>query len=154
MNIYTFKLSKKLIITVALVFVLLIALIILIIPKENVRSTSAAAIKGMTDKEALIDYLETLGYDVSETVWKSRQVVVPQKFDKVYSEYNEIQKECGFDLEDYKGKEITLHTFAITNYKDVSDVLCDLMVYKDKIIGGAIYTADVSGFMHGLKENK
>ena len=145
MNIYTFKLSKKLIITVALSILLLIALIILIIPKGDSRATSAAAIKGMSNKEDLTDYLESLGYEISETVWKSR---------KVYTEYNEMQKKCGFDLTDYKGKEITLHTFAITNYKDVSDVLCDLMVYKDSIIGGAIYTADVSGFMHGLKQNK
>ena len=108
----------------------------------------------MSNKEDLTDYLESLGYEISETVWKSRQVVVPKDFDKVYTEYNEMQKKCGFDLTDYKGKEITLHTFAITNYKDVSDVLCDLMVYKDSIIGGAIYTADVSGFMHGLKQNK
>ncbi len=154
MNIYTFKLSKKLIITVALSILLLIALIILIIPKGDRRATSAAAIKGMSNKEDLTDYLESLGYEISETVWKSRQVVVPRDFDKVYTEYNEMQKKCGFDLTDYKGKEITLHTFAITNYKDVSDVLCDLMVYKDSIIGGAIYTADVSGFMHGLKQNK
>ena len=108
----------------------------------------------MSNKEDLIDYLEALGYDVSDTIWKSRQVVIPEKFDKVYTEYNEMQKKCGFDLEEYKGKEITLHTFSINNYKDTPDVLCDLMVYKDKIIGGAIYTADVSGFMHGLTKNK
>lgn len=154
MNIYTFKLSKKLIITVSLIVILLIALIILIIPKGNDKTASAAAIKGMATKEDLIDYLESLGYEVSETVWKSREVVVPETFDKVYTEYNKLQKECGFNLEDYKGKEITLHTFAITNYKDTPDVLCDLMVFKDKIIGGAIYTADVSGFMHGLTRNK
>ena len=81
MNIYTFKLSKKLIITVALSILLLIALIILIIPKGDSKATSAAAIKGMSDKEDLTDYLESLGYEVSETVWKSRQVVVPRDFD-------------------------------------------------------------------------
>ena len=56
MNIYTFKLSKKLIITVALSILLLIALIILIIPKGDSRATSAAAIKGMSNKEDLISH--------------------------------------------------------------------------------------------------
>ena len=43
-----------------------------------------------------------------------------------------------------------LTTFRVTNWPDEEEVLADDLVYKKKVIGGAIYTAAVDGFMKGL----
>ena len=148
MNIYTFKLTKKTI-AIAVGALALIALLLVVLFSCGNNDADEASAK-LTDKEDFVAYIESLGYTVSENGWQERQVVIPAEFDEVYTQYNEMQKQNGFDLEKFKGKKVDLHTFSITNYEGASDVLCDLLVYKGKIIGGAVYTADVSGFMHGL----
>ena len=64
---------------------------------------------------------------------------------------NHLQQECGFDLLHYTGKKVDLVTYSITNYPTGEEVLADLLLYGDKLIGGAIYTTAVDGFMHGLR---
>ncbi|MBQ7623892.1 MAG: DUF4830 domain-containing protein [Clostridia bacterium] len=149
MNIYTFKFSKKLAVAAVLALALIIALIVILVPGK--RADVASGVSGMTTKEDLKEYIESLGYEVNDSVWESREVVIPRVFDDVYTKYNDMQKDCGFDLSKYKGKTVALHTFGIKDYDGNEGVLCDLLVYKKKIIGGAVYTADINGFMHGLK---
>ena len=62
-----------------------------------------------------------------------------------------MQQDCGFDLLKYAGKKVDLTTYKITNWPDGETVLADVLVYKNKVIGGAIYTAAVDGFMYGLQ---
>ena len=148
MNIYTFKLNKKsiAIIAAAIVLVITLAVILFSCKNDDVQQTSGK----MTEKEELAQYITSLGYTIDETVYQMREVVIPSKFDEVYTKYNQLQKDNGFDLEKYKGKKVCLHTFGLKDYAGTQEVLCDLLVYKGKVIGGSIYTADVSGFMHGL----
>ena len=152
MNIYTFKFSKKLAVGIILALAVIIALIILLVPGR--KTVSASSIKEINDKEDIVAYITSLGYSVNGDIWESREVVIPRVFDKVYTKYNDMQKDCGFDLSKYKGKTVALHTFGIKDYDGNEGVLCDLLVYKKKIIGGAVYTADINGFMHGLKPKK
>ena len=152
MNIYTFKFSKKLAVGIILALAAIIALIILLVPGR--KTVSASSIKEINDKEDIVSYITSLGYSVNGDIWESREVVIPRVFDKVYTKYNDMQKECGFDLSKYKGKTVSLHTLGISDYDESNQdgVLCDVLVYKKKIIGGAVYTADVGGFMHGLTQ--
>ena len=48
------------------------------------------------------------------------------------------------------GKKVELTTLHVTNWPDGEEVLADVLVYKKKVIGGAVYTASVDGFMQGL----
>ena len=148
MNIYTFKLNKKSIAIIAAAIILVITLAVVLISCKNddAQQTSGK----LTEKEELAQYIASLGYSVDENVYQMREVVIPSKFDEVYTQYNQLQKDNGFDLEKYKGKKVCLHTFGLKDYDGATDVLCDLLVYKGKVIGGSVYTADVSGFMHGL----
>ena len=71
---------------------------------------------------------------------------------KVYAAYNELQKEQGLNLSRYKGKDVTRYTFAITNYKDYEGtVYANVLVYRNRVIGGDVCSADVSGFVHGFE---
>lgn len=151
MNIYTFKLTRKTALAALLIVAALIVLIILLVPDKE-RSGAQTAATGQVRTEAdCIAYIQSLGYVVSETPVSSRQVTIPETFDDVYAQYNALQQTCGFDLTDYKGKRVTLRTFSVTNYPNETDVMLDLLICKSQVIGGAVYTAAIDGFMHGLK---
>ena len=150
MNIYTFKLNKKTFGILAAVVLVFIGLVITLVSCD--KNDDAQNTVKLSEKEEMIRYIQSLGYEIDEERYEEKQVVIPSKFDDVYTNYNLMQKDSGFDLEKYKGKQVTLYTFGIRGYKDAEDVLCDLLVYKGKVIGGAVYTADVSGFMHGLNK--
>ena len=150
MNIYTFKLNKKTFGILTAVVLIIVGLVITLVSctkKEDAQTTVK-----LSEKEEMLQYVQSLGYTLDEERYQEKQVVIPSEFDEVYTKYNQLQKDSGFDLEKYKGKKVTLYTIGIKDYKDAQDVLCDLLVYKGKVIGGAVYTADVSGFMHGLNK--
>ena len=149
MNIYTFKLTKKHIVGAILAVAALVALLILLIPDGESMETGAK----MTVKtpEDCVQYLISLGYEPDTATGDCRKVQIPREFDAVYQTYNQMQKECGFDLLKYAGKKVDLTTYKITNWPGSESVLADVLVYKNKIIGGAVYTAAVDGFMYGLQ---
>ncbi len=157
MNIYTIKFSKKKAVCIILIAALLIALLILAWPNGQAATTpdgtQTAAVVEITNGDDCRDYIASLGYAVSGDALDTREVVIPKEFDQTYLKYNDLQKECGFDLLDYTGKKVTLYTYQVTNYADQPDTLVDVLVYKEQVIGGAVYTASIDGFMHGLKPN-
>ena len=101
MNIYTFKLTKKHIVAGILLIAVLVALLILLAPSGSASAASTIKIKTQDD---CVRWLAELGYAVSGEDVQSRQVTIPKTFDAVYETYNEMQRECGFDLRDYAGK--------------------------------------------------
>ncbi len=152
MNIYTFKLSKKKALSIVALIVIILAAIILAVPSGDahdrpVETANPVTVKNDGDKEA---FLNSLGYTVEHS--QQLEVTIPEVFDEVYEMYNEIQKQAGFDLSEYKGKQATLCTYRVTNYPDDREVMIDLLVYNEEIIGGAVYTSSIDGFMHGLIE--
>lgn len=151
MNIYTFRLTRKHIAAAILVLAALVALLILLIPSRESGSAPAAATVRIRDRSDCVQFLETLGYQVNPDTAEAREVVIPRSFDAVYEAYNDMQKECGYDLADFAGKRVELMTFEITNYPGDAAVLADVLVCRKKVIGGAVYTASVDGFMVGLQ---
>ena len=155
MNIYTFKLSKRKIVAAVLVVAVILAAVILLVPsrqESQAASTPQPGLKVKTEADC-VAYAATLGYQVQPQAGDTRKVTIPKEFDDIYNKYNEIQKDCGFDLSQFCGKGVTLYTFTVTNYSGQDGVLLDLLVYKNKVIGGAVYTAAIDGFMHGLMSN-
>ncbi|MBR4955926.1 MAG: DUF4830 domain-containing protein [Clostridia bacterium] len=150
MNIYTFKLNKKTFGILTAVVLIIVGLVITLV--SCTKKDDAQTTVKLSEKEEMLQYVQSLGYTLDEERYQEKQVVIPSEFDEVYTKYNQLQKDSGFDLEKYKGKKVTLYTIGIKDYMDAQDVLCDLLVYKGKVIGGAVYTADVSGFMHGLNK--
>ena len=152
MNIYTFKLTKKHIVAAILVVAALVALLILLLPGKQAQTTGVT----VTIKEPAdcAEYLRQLGYETDSAAAETRTVQIPKTFDAVYETYNQMQKDCGFDLQKYAGKRVELSTFHVTNWPTGEEVLADVLVYKKKVIGGAIYTAAVDGFMQGLTPMK
>lgn len=149
MNIYTFKLTKKHIVAAVVAVAALVALLILMIPGGEAAETGAAVT--IKTPEDCVQYLTQLGYQLDAASCRSKKVQIPKQFDAVYETYNNMQKECGFDLSKYAGKKVDLSTWRVTNWPCEEEVLVDVLVYKNKVIGGAVYTASVEGFMYGLQ---
>lgn len=101
------------------------------------------------------DFLAQFGWSVDATTCKRVEVTLPDEFDKVMVGYNEIQRAQGLDLSKYKKKKIVRYTFEVTNYNGYEGkVLANVLVYRNKVIGGDICSADVTGFVHGFEAKK
>ncbi len=101
-----------------------------------------------------IAFLSQFGWEVNATPVETREVKIPTEFDKVFTSYNEIQKQQGLDLSRYKNKNVTRYTYEITNYSDSQQgvkTYANILVYRNKVIGGDICSADVGGFIHGFE---
>lgn len=102
-------------------------------------------------------FLGQFGWVVDAGSVETREVTIPAEFDKVFAGYNELQKSQGLDLSKYKKKTVTRHTFTVTNYADSDEegyegtVYANVLVYRNRVIGGDICSADVNGFIHGFE---
>lgn len=152
--------------TVKLMGVICVALTVLItliafVPTYSIASDAAANANGnaaynyekiKTPSDAA-NFLLQFGWTVSGEPVETKSVTVPAEFDKVFAAYNEIQKAQGLNLVKYRGKEVTRYTFSITNYPDYEGtVYGNVLVYRNRVIGGDICSADVSGFVHGFEK--
>ena len=100
-------------------------------------------------------FLRQFGWETTGEAKEVKEVTVPEEFDKVFTGYNEIQKRQGLDLSGYKNKKITRYTYEITNYEGANGtVYANILVYRNKVIGGDICSADVTGFIHGFEKGK
>lgn len=96
-------------------------------------------------------FLSQFGWQTDEKPVEVQTVTIPAEFDKVFSAYNELQKEQGLNLTRYRKKEVTRYTFRITNYEGYEGtVYANVLVYRNRVIGGDVCSADTSGFIHGF----
>ena len=84
------------------------------------------------------DYVKELGWEIDENPIDIAIINLPSKFDAVYRQYNEIQKEAGFDLTEYLGKKVVRYTFAINNFDGAEGVRVNVLMHKGSIIGGIL----------------
>ena len=103
--------------------------------------------------EDVVNFLKQFGWTAETTPTEVKTVTVPEEFDKVYAAYNEMQKEQGLNLTKYRGKDVTRYTMTITNYPNYTGtVYANVLVYRNRVIGGDVCSADVSGFVHGFEK--
>lgn len=111
---------------------------------------SFSGIKTEEDRQALI---ERLGIQTEEAPIEEYKTRIPKEFDAVYQDYNKIQLAQGFDLLRYRGKKVTRYTYAVLNYPPKSEtelyekVYLNLIVCKNRVIGGDISTTEHGGFV-------
>lgn len=140
--------------------VALAALIVLIafVPGEQAELSSAEAGETVSyhyDKvktpEDRLEFLRQFGWEVRPEPLEQTEVVIPGEFDKVYVGYNEIQKNQGLDLGRYKNKTVSRYTYEVLNYPDYAgQVLVNVLIYRNRVIGGDVCTSDLNGFIHGF----
>ena len=106
----------------------------------------------VTTTDGRIAYLQALGWEADPVTETAQEIVIPRVFSGVFSDYNALQKQQGFDLSTYAGETCTAYTYRVTNYEGSTDtVLAQLFVYRNRVIGGDIHATAMDGFMHGLR---
>lgn len=159
MFIFTTKLNRRKIILTILVLALIISAIILLSPTRVLvtggESDLAMAEQAMKKKagsdEERAEFLRGFGWEIEEKPLEICEVVIPKEFDEVYSAYNEIQKDQGYNLLKYKGKTATMYTYKVLNHPSgETETRANVLVYKEKVIGGDVCSLNLDGFMHGF----
>ena len=157
MFVYSLKASTLKFFGIICVAMIALITLIVFIPTydggDDVPTSATVNYTKIKTDEDRIAFLGQFGWEVKPTAVEVKETKIPKEFDNVFSTYNELQKRQGLDLSDYKGKAITRYTYEITNYPDYEGtVYANLIIYKNKVIGGDICTADVEGFIHGFKK--
>lgn len=99
-------------------------------------------------------FLDEMGWEVGDTFDSAKTVLIPDDWNDVYEQYNNIQLQQGFDLTAYKGRRVDIYTYKIKNYpghEGEEGIICDLMICDGQLIGGDVCSTALDGFMQGLK---
>lgn len=153
MFVLSLKMSKiKLIIGFSTVLILAI-IATNFLANSEITETRTKASKEIILKtlEQKTSYIKSLGWEISPDPIEVIEIAIPKEFTDVYNNYNKIQLDSGYNLENYKGKVAKKWTFNITNFTDSSEkVRCNIIIIDNKLIGGDISSVAFDGFMTGL----
>lgn len=143
MFVLNVRLTKRKIVVVIICLAVIILLGISLFGRDN-------KAQHIGEEMSCVEFLQSLGWQVSEQPLEQKEIQIPEEFMDVYENYNNLQREAGYDLKKYKGKKVTRYTYAITNFPECSDVRANVLVFEGIIIGGDISTTELNGFMVGL----
>lgn len=165
MFIYTLKASSIKFFAVILLSVAVLVTIVTLIPDlDTIGEVAAVSIEydGIKSESDRHTFLKQFGYEFKPTPIETTDVTIPEEFDSVYEEYNNIQRAQGLNLKKYKGKKATRFTYEITNYDYDETVLATMIVYKNRIIAGDVCSVEGigkaddgkpgNGFIHGFEK--
>ena len=151
MKMFTLKLKPKMIFGIILAVTGIAVIVLTFVSNHITQSESVAAVVSASTDEERRNYLATFGWE-TQAECEEKEITIPQSWNQVYSDYNEIQINQGFDLSDYKGKKVTLYTYKISNYDETTEeVVADMLVYNGLLIGGDLCnTSAENGFLVGF----
>lgn len=145
----TIKFNRKTAVSIIVaIAAILIALILIFSQKDSTEVFSSGKVTELSDR---CQFLSNLGWIVDESSETEQQILIPREFNEVYSEYNDLQLQQGFDLSKYAGQELTMYTYMVTNYETQDAVLATIYILKGTVVGGDIHSTTLNGFMHGIK---
>ena len=130
----------------------LIGMAVFYTAEEPVLSGTGVRYDGIRTETDRRDFLSALGYRATGDAKSTVEYTLPATLDAVLLGYNEVQKEQGFDLSDYKGKSLTRYTYEIENYEGYEGkVYANLITYRDRIVGADLTgTGEGKGFVKPL----
>ncbi len=100
------------------------------------------------------ELLKEFGWEFEPKPAETAEIIIPETFDEVFENYNELQKKAGMNLEPYMGRRATRYTYIITNYPDESvNLRGNVLVVDGVAVGGDISTVELTGFMEPLNFN-
>lgn len=138
------KLTRRSAVFIIIAFAAALALIVLLCSEPEG--------SGLDSTEERCEYLAGLGWEVKPESETARSVILPEELSGTIAQYNALQKQQGFDLEPYCGREIESWTYELVSYPSGEEnVTAQLFTYKGQAIAGDIHSASLGGFMHGLK---
>jgi hypothetical protein len=142
---------KKIALILGAVAAVILALILLF-GGDHTQTTAAAPV---SNNEHRVQFLESLGWEVAASPAESGQVRIPETATEVFDRYNQLQKQQGYDLSTYAGKNVMRYVYKVENFPDATEpVYATVLVYKNQIIGGDITDTSAGGKVQGIKPVK
>ena len=160
MFIYSVRAGKLRLVALLLLSVAVIAALVILIPTYDVTTVFAengrVVYTGAKNNEGRVDFLRQFGWEVAPEPTETVTVTVPEEFDAVFQGYNDLQQAQGLELSRYRKKALTRYTYTVLNYPNYEGtVYATLLIYRGKVVGGDICSAEAEGFIHGfLAPNK
>lgn len=150
--VMTTKVNIKKIAVILAAVVGVILAIILLFGGSSSTPTSAPAV---SNNDSRVQFLQSMGWDVSTSPTESGQVKIPKEQSQVYERYNALQKSQGYDLSQHAGKTVMRYVYKINNFPGATEpVYATLLVYKNQIIGGDITDTGAKGVVQGFKKQQ
>ena len=137
--------------------VLLLTALISMLPSVSAEVNAASVktdFKNVSDESDMIGFLRRFGYEVDPVPVETAHIVIPEEFNSIFEQYNEIQRAQGLNLKRCAGKEADVYTFKVTNYGTDDEVYATLFIRGNEIIAGDICSPSGEGFVHGFQKPK
>lgn len=149
MLIWTTRFSRKKAVLTVIAMGLVMVVLILLAGRTEPGNSSAQPV--LTDNSQRVEYLRSLGWEVSGEPVETLQFLLPEKLEEPYLSYNELQLSQGFDLTACLGKQLERYTYAVTNYPGRPEgVQVNLYICEDYPVAGDICCPGAGGFQAGL----
>lgn len=153
MRVLCFRYPRNTITDVLLCLILVFLIILLVSSGEKVydiRYCSSAEVSAA-------EFLSSYGWKINDSSVQLENIKLLFSRDKVFNDYNEIQKQQGFDLLPYMGKEVIKYSCNILNfpgYENSDIIFAVVYIYEDRVIGADIHSSAADGFIQGVKNNE
>ncbi len=151
------KIDRKTIIAVLLAILLLLTVGVKLTFLSQLPTTAYCESMGnfciqIDENYSLTDFFQQFDIVVDENTMTESEIMIPSVFNAVYDSYNALQKNQGFDLNDYKGKKAVRYTFDVLNDKENYDVKTNIIVCENRVIAGDLCTYALDGMMTALTD--
>ena len=83
--------------------------LIVIIVSGQFYAAANPTVNAKTNAER-VAFIKSLGLNPDDSNAQNKSVEIPVEFSKVYKNYNALQKQAGYNLENYKGARVTVYT--------------------------------------------
>ncbi len=95
---------------------------------------SVVSVKNADTYQKRCDYLNNLGYNVSECAEISSFLIFDY-LDAEFVYYNNLQKEAGYDISEFSGRKLQRYSYNLKK----QPICVSILVYNGRIVGGDIY---------------
>ena len=105
-----------------------------------------------SQQKGRVKYLASYGWEVDADSEDERSVLLPKSFEGALDEYAGMQTSQGYDFASYAGLECRQFTYTVTDYAGFDGTVYAVLYVKGtRVIGGDIHSAEIDGFMHGIR---
>lgn len=155
MFVFSVKTSKTKIAALVIAIIALSAALFMVVGKGKQPAANDSVInyKAETAAERKA-FLSQFGWKISEDPVEVSEVIIPENFDDGYTEYAEMNKAQGLDLEPFKGMRAKRWTYTVYNYpglENTESVQANILVFDGRVIGGDICSLEQGGFIAGFE---
>lgn len=90
------------------------------------------------DTKAQVKFLSQFGIKIDKNTKKTDTVTIPENFNEVYEDYNNLQIEAGLDLKPFRGEQVSRVVYKINKKEGYAT----LLIFKGRVIGGHLSTGE------------